>query len=472
MTLGRLLAQVMIGLHRDERGGVYAFAAVIAVPLVGFIGLSADAGRAYLIKARLSASIDAAALAGGRDPWSGSYGDQIKKYFKTNFPQGYLGAIVSDPVFTRITTGEGIDIVKVNASATMKTSFMQLFGFDTITISADTEVMRKTVALDVVLAIDMSGSMGSYSGGKRKINAARDAAKQLVEILYGNQTSNPFLKIGLVPWNGNVNVWIDKTKWNNKLTQKKSVATFKHPVTGAWQSEVWTINNSPVLLLDKPSKNWKGCVYSRFTNDGNSSNDADDDLGYVDVMGWKGWEPRPEGKQCKNCTPCLSHGITPLNQSKSKINAAIDDLTSPTGNTNIPQGIGWAWRVLMNTAPFTEGTSDDPKVKQIRAIVLLTDGANCAAKGDGYKAVWGGCYSYSTDKMNDRALAVATKMKAKGILVYTIQFGFQDLMAANLLKQMASGPTSPYYHDAPDPDALSGVFRKIATSLADLRLSK
>ncbi|MEQ8701289.1 MAG: VWA domain-containing protein, partial [Bauldia litoralis] len=102
----------------------------------------------------------------------------------------------------------------------------------------------------------------------------------------------------------------------------------------------------------------------------------------------------------------------------------------------------------------------------------LTDGANCAATGDGYKAVWGGCNWYSTQKMDERAIAIAAKMKAQGILVYTIQFGFNDQNAAATLKKIASGTGGPYYSYAPDSAALQKIFQQIGSSLSELRLSK
>ncbi len=492
---------------QDRRGSLYTFAAVIALPLTGFLGISADAARAYLVKARLSTSVDAAALAGGKVAFTNNYGADISKYFNSNFPPQFLGATVTGPTYSKTSVAGQGTLIKVSATAVVPTAFMHLFGFDTVTVSAESEVTRQNSAMDVVLSIDMSGSMDSWNGGKKKIDAARDAAKSLVDILYGDDETNEHLKIGLVPWNGNVNVMLDTTNasplagYIPSKTKKKFVSSFKNPNTGDWQNYVWEITNSPVLFLDQPGPSWKGCVYARYLNDYDTTNDADGDLGYVDDKGWKGWEPRikllssddddddkgkgkgkgkKKGKKkdedeetsCKNCTPCLNHGITPLNQSKALIKNAIGKLKNPEGNTDIPQGLSWAWRVLMNTAPFTEGTADDPNKPLVRAIVLLTDGANCAATGDGYKSVWGGCYWYSTQKMDERAILIADKIKKQGILIYTIQFGFNDQDAASALKKIASGTGSPYYQYAPNASTLKAVFETIGTSLSDLRISK
>ncbi len=145
----------------DQRGSLYTFAAVIALPLVGFLGISADASRAYLVKARLSTSVDAAALAGGKNALTSAYGADIEKYFHSNFPPGYLGATVDGPTYTKVSSTALGTVIKVSATATVPTVFMNLFGFKTITVSAESEVTRQNSAMDVVLSIDMSGSMAS-----------------------------------------------------------------------------------------------------------------------------------------------------------------------------------------------------------------------------------------------------------------------------------------------------------------------
>jgi len=119
---------------------------------------------------------------------------------------------------------------------------------------------------------------------------------------------------------------------------------------------------------------------------------------------WIAWEPiGPEGEpvsgfaRCtaaggglgfNDCGPCLTHGITPLTSTKQDVVDAIDDLQSPDGQTNIPQGLGWGWRVLMPGEPFDEADPNPPGNRQ-QAIVLLSDGENVGGYGDGYQAEFG-----------------------------------------------------------------------------------
>jgi hypothetical protein len=74
--------------------------------------------------------------------------------------------------------------------------------------------------------------------------------------------------------------------------------------------------------------------------------------------------------------------------------------------------------------------------------------------------------------MDARAIQIADKIKKQGILIYTIQFGFNDADAAATLKKIASSNGAPYYQYAPDSATLQSVFQAIGTSLWELRISK
>jgi hypothetical protein len=103
----------------------------------------------------------------------------------------------------------------------------------------------------------------------------------------------------------------------------------------------------------------------------------------------------------------------------------------------------------------------------------MTDGDNCAAYGDAYKAVFGLCSNTtSRDKMNARAEKLAANIKATGVVIYVVQFVETNSTLKAFLKKVASGPDAPYYYYAPDPSALKGAFHEIANHLSELRLSK
>jgi Flp pilus assembly protein TadG len=498
--LRRALAAGVRRFAQDARGAVAVLVALAAVPLIGTIGIGVDSARGYIAQSRLSAAVDAAALAGGNSFFASTRDDDIKMIFHANFPDGYLGATVSGPT---ITADDANQKITVTASAAIPVSLMRLFGHDTMTVSASAEVTRKMKALDVVLSMDVSGSMDNKDGRTTtRLEASKQAAKELIDILFGGDTSKDLLNIGLVPWSSKVNVMIEGQTFNAALNKTVSVPTFTAPDINRVQSKIYYANNSPVPLLEPPPSGWKGCVFNRYINDVTDANDGDIRDGPFSGGGkdWPAWAPVLPGdypdativakwggepvdgsshghaKRCalapsgEECTACPTVGITPLQHNKSVITNAVNKL-SASGNTNLPAGLGWAWRVLTTDSPFehtisTEYTPD-------RAIVLMTDGENCAEYGDGYKTVFGLCSSSSArDKMNARAEKLAANIKATGVVIYVVQFVDASSALKAFLKKVASGPDAPYYYYAPDPTTLKGAFHEIANHLSELRLSK
>ncbi len=458
-----------------------AFVAGGIISMVGVVGLATDAARGYMVKARLGQALDSAALAGGREIFSPTRDADIQMFFNANFPPGFLGATITGPV---IQVSPNSEKLTLTASAKIDTTFMKVLGFQDLTVSTTTEVTRETTYLDVVLAVDMSGSMTSWTGGQSRIAAARTAAKDLVNILFGNEETKELLNIGIVPWNGKVNITRNGTPFDPAATTATAVPGFTNPLTGLGQSVVYTPNNSPVPLLAEPPADWKGCVYSRFIDNATTDDDADIVYGAQSSASgdWNAWEavggdaePVSPGicvmsTNGSECTPCLSHGVTALQSTKSGTIAAINELTSPNGTTNITQGLGWAWRVVKPEAPFTEADPAPDGPRQ-QAIVLLTDGENFGGNGDGYKTVFG-YGSAGRSEMNDRLRALAANIKASGVKIYTIQFANSGGPLQALMKEIASGPDAPYYHYAPDPSTLQTVFQGVANHLSELRLSK
>jgi Flp pilus assembly protein TadG len=475
----------------DTSGATAAFLAAGLFAMIGTVGIATDAARGYLVKARLSQALDAAALAGAKAFNLPNRDADINMYFNANFPAGYMDANLSGPNISTKKDNTGNDVLTLTASAQIPTTLMTLFGINQLNVSGGSEVTRETDFLDVVLAMDMSGSMGNSLGGSTRIAAARDAATELINIMFGSSATKSLLKIGLVPWNSKVNVQLNGTAYDQTLTTVENVTPFTNPLTSAAQSQVWKANNSPVPLLAPPPVDWAGCVYTRYKDNADPTDDAETALGAVSFTGgdWVAWEhigvegePVAGSAECtsslstsQDCTVCLDHGITPLTNTKQTIQDAVNELLSPVGGTNIPQGLAWAWRVLTPGAPFDEADPNPPGERQ-QAIVLLTDGENCGWWGDGYKGIWiigsSASCSESRDEMNDRLTELATNIKAAGIKIYTIQFANSGTDMQNLLKSISTGPGAPYYHYAPDAATLQTVFQEIATHLSELRLSK
>ncbi len=311
----------------DQKGAMGAFMGVGVIVFIGVAGLSVDTMRGYLVKSRLSSALDAAGLAGARVMFSATRDDDIRMFFESNFPPGYMGATVTypnspDPTILEPQVDVQNEVLTLTAEATIPTTLMRVLGFDTLTVSSSSEITRQTNLLDVMIAMDMSVSMDSTLGtGETRLEAAKLAALKLVDILYGTDGLAPLLNIGLVPWGTKVNITRNGEAFDPAATTSTTVPNFNNPVTGVSQNTVYFANNSPVPLLSAPPADWQGCVFARYTPTG-STNDADLILGPAWGVGgkdWPAWEivgPADEPPACYSCTPCIDHA-RPLSSTRS-----------------------------------------------------------------------------------------------------------------------------------------------------------
>ena len=300
--IGRFAKQLGL-FRRDQRGNVAVIVGAAIIPLVGALGLATDTARGYLVKARLSQALDAAALAGGKVYFSTQRDADIKKYFAANFPSTALPvydaqykAIFMDAKVTLhapVNGGtSGKENLTLKAQATVPTTFMRVLGFDSVTVDATSQVTRAISALDTVISMDFSGSMASPG---TKITAARDAAVTFVDAIFGTNSTSPqltvdgvtynLLNIGFVPWNAKTRVTTNGVAFTSSAVAPAGwqKGAFTNPVTGA-AGTLYKANNSEVPLLSRPEDlpgGWSGCVYARYLGDAYNNNDADTVRGQV-----------------------------------------------------------------------------------------------------------------------------------------------------------------------------------------------
>lgn len=134
------------------------------IVLLAVVGLAIDAGFAYLVKARLNAAVDSAALAGARAVTTGNnQAEQIasartaaQDFFNANIANGYMG---SSPriLNTNVAFQGGRAIIDVTAEAPLPVSIMQVVGFQSLAPVAAAQTIRND--LDMAFVIDTSGSL-------------------------------------------------------------------------------------------------------------------------------------------------------------------------------------------------------------------------------------------------------------------------------------------------------------------------
>ncbi|MEA3014857.1 MAG: hypothetical protein QOD42_3402 [Sphingomonadales bacterium] len=206
-------------LFRDRRGNTLAIVGAAMIPLAAMIGSGVDMSRAYMAKTRLQSACDAAALAGRRVMQNDSLGTNVepeaRRFFHFNFPKTtsngvttgpYQTAEIVNPTVTRPAAGT----VRVSASTTIPTSVMRMFGFTTLPLSVTCDASLNFVNTDVMLVLDVTGSMDDTLNGTKKIVSMRDAVMALYDELAPTQAqlqaNGLRLRYGVVPYSSTVNV--------------------------------------------------------------------------------------------------------------------------------------------------------------------------------------------------------------------------------------------------------------------------
>lgn len=464
-----MLRSLLSRLARARDGNMVIMLAIGLLPIVATIGLGVDVARAYAVKARMSAALDAAALAVGSSTGTDAQLSAVaQKFFDANFPPGSLGA---SPAVAVSVTG---DVISASASAAVSTVFMKVVGINEVPIEVDSKVDRQIAGLELAMVLDNTGSMTSNNN----IQAARDAANQLTDILFGTATVHPYLKIALVPYSVAVN--------------PGSVAPSLITTGDAY---------APTNVLG-----WKGCVVERA-----GANAMADTSAAVAPWTRYNWLPAIDNyydvtkASTVYASPSNGNGstgpnvgcptaITPLTNVKATLTAAINAQQAwSRGGTLSDVGMAWGLRVLSPEPPFTEGLPwGTPKWS--KAVILMTDGdnqfyklgsntgvnkVNSAVNSD-YSAYGRldelgriGTTNTTTAKatINSRLTSVCNAMKAKNIIVYTVTFTSGINQATKDIYKACATDASKYF-DSPSQDELKSAFRAIATSLSNLRVSQ
>ena len=181
-----------------EAGFTLVYMAGALTTFLLFTGLALDGGRAYVVKAQLSKAVDGAALAAARNLNTGNPRAEAARIFNANFPSGWFGTTsvtsTSDPSFfsSTVLPATGVNVVTVQATAVLPTTFMRLANWNEVTVTSSGEAQRRMVDLSLVL--DVSSSIGAQWGAVRDasrafVNSFDAAQDRLALLFFGNGVS-------------------------------------------------------------------------------------------------------------------------------------------------------------------------------------------------------------------------------------------------------------------------------------------
>jgi Flp pilus assembly protein TadG len=454
MAFSRLIA--------DIKGSVVPVAAVMLIALAPMTGLAVDFVYAANARTALQEAVDAALLAVAREnPDNQGDIDQIaNRFFRANLDDRY------DLANLTVTVNREEDGAYTGTAAgDVPLWFGGFFGQDQMRTAVDGSVRVNLTDLEVVLALDTTGSMlGS------KLSALKTAATGFVDTMMTGDN----VRTGIVPFARYVNIGLSnrnepgfnipadtracRMEWRNENYNCRNCRSTPRtgvcyndgtPYTCTWTETRCDCDTRRVEREVCDIQKWHGCVGSR--DEPRNSTDEDATVNKI------------PGLLNRSCGAAL----TRLTNDATTLRRAVNNLTA-TGETYIPSGLSMAWATLSHRVPFTQGS--DPSIPSnrnlLRAIVLMTDGANTASKRPSQPDHEGN----NAGAANILATQLCNNIKADNVILFTVSFDVSDANIRSLLRGCATSPG--YAFEADNAAELQSAFDRIANALSRLRLTE
>lgn len=246
--------------------------------------------------------------------------DTAQKYFSVNFPNGHFATADFQPEITKPETG----IIRVTASTSIPNVFMKIFGYESMPLNVTCDASLNFVNTDVVLVLDVTGSMDRTLNGERKIESLQKAVMALYDELAPVQaqleSQGLRLRYGIVPYSSTVNVGrllyaADPDYMRQLVAYPSRVANFTQAVTvvnpattaGAWEyyngnSGAGSSSSSSSVLSKSQCSTWVGAGDKSTPKTGGTApsntykytyRGSDTNSSYVEATNW-GWSGAPD----------------------------------------------------------------------------------------------------------------------------------------------------------------------------------
>lgn len=442
-------------------------ASVCSTALILCVGGAVDYSGAMKTRSNLQSQTDVAVLAAARLK-TDKIG-KIKKAAKNAVSQNNSSG-ERIKLITTIKDG----VIRVEGHTTYSTYLMGVFGKKRMEVVAVSEApIPKDAPVNIALVLDSTGSMAGAN-----MDALKSASKSLLEIF--EETDPGAVKAGVVPYAQYVNVGISNrnAKWMDvpidsettseevcymtrdiqspELCKTTTTPNTCYDDSGAYSCES-TSQTCPeaaygpeyeTCYIPTNTQTWNGCVGTR---------DAPNHL-----------TPKYKGKKFPGImnVGCGSE-ILDLTEDLDSVMSRIDGL-SASGNTYIPTGLSWGWKLLDPSLPF--GGLSNKEARRKRALILMTDGENTVRLNAPYHD--SDMEQTSVDETNKLTLELCDGIKADKIEVFTVSYKLSSAAkkTQNTIEECSSG--KGYHFSADNQAELETAFEQIALSLYEVRLSR
>lgn len=428
--------------------------------------------------------------------------------------------------------------VQVTGSAYITTDFMNIAGFPTLDFSTNSTAAWGNTRMRVALALDNTGSM-SQDGKLTALQSAVAGSGGLIDQLSALAKNSGDVYISVVPFAKVVNVgasnysqtWIDWSDWQNPPTQQSTITvslpsnwssigpgstcpfpnstlnanfyctvgpvnasaktstipssgTYKGYIcpgvdgsthslyNGCWNSVALGGGQFSHTWIPNAQSTWTGCVTDR-TQTYDAQNTTPTTSNTATLFPANQYYENSQA-YCKPGNSPLLQPIMPLSYDWTALKSMINAM-QPTGGTDQPIGLAWAWESLLQTSPMN-APAEDPNYNYVHAIILLSDGLNTEDRWPAYgngSQQFNGSIDARQKALCDNIKGVLDPKTGKPMYtIYTIQVNTSS----------PPDPTSPvlsYCASSPDKFYLLysatqviSAFNSIGTSLSQLRVAR
>ena len=534
--VGRPARGFLSRLKRAEAGNVLPMMAMALVPIAGMVGSGLDMSRAYMAKAKLQNACDSAALAARREMGGHQFSydadgdgqsdasEEGERFFDFNFPDGTMGITGVTPTIQA--GGTDASVVVVNATAEVPTTVMRMFGSDSIAISVSCDADKDYVHSDVMLVLDVTGSMNCQLGGGSgcsntqgaqagsRIQALWTAAGALYDAL-DHDVPNIRTRYGFMPYSATTNVGRDLAAGHvyhpafyhhNGAT----TATVSNR-NAAWLTSTWkaAVADSPLASTATsgtahPGWGFWGCVEERWsyaasaatgTNISNiviNTTVTDEDINYVPTttttrdnrLRWPVYDhEKTNSGDNKMVCPAPAAKLA-VYASRTAFDAKLKATTRWRGGaTHHDVGMVWGARYLSSNGMFQASNPTSVSVNSVpipveKHIVFMSDG-NLQVTNDYYSAIgWptkrdrttnapGTTGQSNTQQAEARFQSACDRAQALGMTVWVIALDIG--VATSALSNCAT--SADHYYEANTADELENAFDLIGKGIGKLRLT-
>ncbi|MCA0342513.1 MAG: pilus assembly protein [Proteobacteria bacterium] len=451
-------------LAHDRAGNFGLFTALLAVPVLGTIGMGLDLSHAVLRKTELQDALDSAVLA------AASTSDLTKSQMD-KIAQDTLAAALPNDLSFKTVAGE-LQFLKDGQISLAATTHVPLTigkilfkeGLKVSALSRATRSASDESKLEIAMVLD-----NTYSMYGTKLADLKLAANTLLDAF--SKQKDGSVRFALVPFSRYVNVgtdnrqkaWLD-VKADYSVT--KNVCTKTKPVIGKSgckrvtttsvrdgvpvtstkeQCESYTYGPETTVCSDKVTNyTWQGCVGSRAYP--------------YDVQ-----DTQPQRKYTGLQNTSCGSALVPLTSDYATLRAAIKAMVA-NNETYIPAGILWGWNVLSSSEPFAQASNDKGVQK---FMIVMTDGANTLSPHKSNYTLHTGT---KVDEADDLMTEVCTNAKNAGITVFTVAVGISGTSTEKEIAKCSTDNTKAI--SVEDTAKLADVFNRIGAQITMPRLTQ